>query len=189
MATSATNVRAGLSVVVYTAPVGTTAPTAINGSWAAGWVDLGYTSEDGVKITPSQDTKDIGAHQTLFPVRTISVGRGYEIKFAALEAKSDVFKLAFGGGSFATAGAGAAATATYTPPAASTVNEKALAIEMSDGTNTDRWIFPRTLITDVGDITLKKDEAVMFEMTAKVLVPSSGDIFTFLSSQTTAYPS
>lgn len=185
MATSATNVRAGLSVVVYSAPVGTTAPTTIAASFAAGWIDLGYTTDDGIEITPSQDVKDIKAHQSLFPIRSISTGRKFEIKFTAMEGKSDVFKLAFGGGSFAVA----TSTATYTPAAASTVNEMALAIEMTDGSNTDRWIFPRTLVTDVQAIALKKDEAMQFGMKANVLQPTSGSIFTFLSSQTAAYPS
>lgn len=188
MATSASNVRAGLSVVVYTAATGTSAPTAVNGAWTS-WTDLGYTSEDGISITPSQDTKDLMAHQSLTAVRTISTARNYEIKFTAMESKSEVFKLAFGGGSFATAGTGASATSTYTPPAASDVDEKALGIKMTDGTNTDIWIFPRTLVTSVDDIVLKKDEAVAFGMTVKVLTPTSGNVFTFLSSQTSAYPS
>lgn len=186
MANSATNVRAGLSVTVYTAAIGTVAPTAINGS-LTGWTDLGYVSEDGVSITPSQDVKDIMAHQSLTAVRSISTARNYELKFAAMESKSEVFKLAFGGGSFAVTGTGAAATSTYTPASASAIDERAFIVQMDDGTNKDLWIFPRTLVTDVGDISLKKDEAISYDLTVKVLTPSTGSVFTFLSSQTTAY--
>lgn len=185
MATSATNVRAGLSVVVYSAPVGTTAPTTIAASWAAGWVDLGYTTEDGVSITPSLEKKDLKAHQSLTPIRSIVTGRAYQVKFTSLEAKSDVYKLAFGGGTFTVA----TSTATWTAPSASAVNEMALGIEMTDGSNTDRWIFPRTLVTDVSDIVLKKDEAIEWGFTVEVLTPTSGQAVNFLSSQTSAYPS
>ena len=71
MALNADNVRVGTTGRIYVAPKGTTAPTDLVSAWAAGWVDLGYMSEDGCEMAIATSVDDIKAWQSLSPIRRV----------------------------------------------------------------------------------------------------------------------
>lgn len=186
-ASNSAQVRVGVTGTLYSGVVGTAAaPTTIATAWGGTWTDLGLLDEAGVEITPSIDMKDLPAWQSFYPVRSVVTARSIEVKFSLIQSNSDSFKLAFGGGSFAPT---STTYSTYTPPAASFVDERAIGLELTDGTMIDRWVFPRTIVSSVENLTFKKDESVTFGLTLKVLSPSSGSIFSYISNSTTAYPS
>jgi hypothetical protein len=165
---------------VMVAPVGTTAPTDITTAWAAGWVDLGYTTDDGVVLSPSREVTEIFAWQAVIPVRRIKTSDQLNIGLTLLQLTQQAVQLAFGGGSFA-AGTG---ITTYTPGSAGDIYERALGIEGTDGDRTIRVVIPRVDVSEVGDIPITRTGAAQVPLTFAMLTPSSGARFTIVAEDT-----
>lgn len=70
---------------IYTAAVATTAPTTEVSSLNAAWLDLGYTTDDGVVVTPEWETEEIMAWQTPYPVRRLRISQSAGIQFTLLQ--------------------------------------------------------------------------------------------------------
>lgn len=81
------------------ASVGTTLPTNL-GPLDAAFVVLGYTSEDGVTFSYSENREDIMAWQKATAVRRIVTARGLSTGYELEQWNRDTFALAFGGGSW-----------------------------------------------------------------------------------------
>lgn len=165
---------------VHVAPVGTTGPSDIATALDAAFVDLGYTSEDGIEMTPSVDINEIRAHQALYPVRRNVTGRSLDLGFTVLQWNQEAIKLAFGGGSFATT-VGPPAYHTYTPPAPEDIDYRALALEWQDGTKTYRLHVPKALVTDTSAITLARSDAAGLPLTFSVIATDGADPFSLLT--------
>lgn len=173
-------VRVGITGSLLVAPLGTTVPITTAGAWAAGWVNLGLLDEDSSpELSPSRDITDIRAWQKSFPVRSVKTSDGMEITFALIQKSGTNLKLAFGGGAVASLGGG---DYRYTPPAASFIDERMIGIEVVDGSVIDRFIARRAIVTDTGSIPFKKDEAVKFPLTVKVLEPATGERWELVSN-------
>jgi hypothetical protein len=181
MALDATQVRSGLTGNLYQAPVGTTMPTDTSTALAAAWIELGYVSEDGLTITPSTEVEDIGAWQSLYPVRSVVTGRSLVTSFSLIQRNTVNLELAFGGGVVAVA----SLTSTYSPPTSATVYERAYVFQVNDGTIVDRWLLYRGFPTISGDITFKTDEAAAYSMEIRTLPDTAGLTWKLLSSDTT----
>lgn len=179
MPIDSTQVRVGIAGKFYVAPVGTTAPSNTGSAWPGGWVDLGYLTDDGPALKPTRDTKDIPAWQSYFPVRTIRTSEGQEWTIPLLQRNGSILKLAFGGGSVTALGGG---DYRYSPPTPGTVDERAFGIEVVDGSIIDRYVMQRGMVKDLGDVSFKRDEATMFELTIATLSPSSGDVWQVISN-------
>lgn len=177
MALNADNVRVGLTGRIYMAPKGTTAPTDLTTAWAAGWTDLGYMSDDGVSLEYSTDVEDIGAWQSLSPVRRVLTGVDMTLGFTAIELKNETVRLYFPGATITTA----AGVSTLTIPAAPGPAEYAFGLEWEDGTITNRLVIPRGEVTDRGGITIGRSGAVGLEMTVSAYASSAPEIATWLS--------
>jgi hypothetical protein len=132
---------------IYVAPVGTTAPADIAAAWGAGWIDLGYATEDGVTFTESRTITDLMAWQSFYPVRRVVTAKNTTVAFVLQQWNEDTVKLAFGGGTVTTT-AGPPAHYLYTPPSAETIDERAVGVEWEDGTKIYRLIIPRAVVTD-----------------------------------------
>lgn len=180
MAQDATQVRVGVTGALYTAPLGTSFPTATGTAWPAGWVDLGLLDDGGTpEVTPTRDVKDINAWQKFFPVRTVKTAEGMEWKFTLIQKSGTSLKLAFGGGTVASLGGG---DYRFSPPAASFIDERMVGLEVDDGSIIDRFILARCFVTDTGAIAFKKDEAVSFQLTVRGLEPASGNRWELISN-------
>lgn len=179
MALDATQTRVGVFGRLYVAPVGTAPPAATATAWPAGWVDLGYLTEDGPKLSPQVASKDVKAWQSFFPVRTIVTERGLDVAFKLEQRNGTILKLAFGGGTVTALGGG---DYKYAPPAASFIDERAFGIEVDDGTIIDRYLCYRGVVKDVGDLTFKKDEATTYDLKASLLAPATGDLWNLISN-------
>lgn len=166
--TDYTEVRVGATGQIYIAPVGTTAPTTTVGQWPAGWIPLGSITEDGPSMTPSMDVSEIKEWQSLYPIRRVVNGRGLDWKFKVQQRNQTTFLLAFGGGTIAETAPGSTVF-TYTPPSAAFIDERAFGLEVQDGSIIDRYILTRGMVTNIGDITFKRDEATGFELTVSAL--------------------
>lgn len=149
---------------VYVAPLGTTGPTNIATALNAAFIDLGYTSADGVQITPGLSTNPIMAWQSFYPIRRIVTERSFEIGLTLLEWSDVSLKLALGGGSVATAGS----IYTYTPPAPEEIDYRAMVLAWQDGTKSYRLHLPRVMVSDVGAMNLQRSDAAGIPLTFQV---------------------
>ena len=162
---------------VLIAATGTTAPTDTTTAWAAGWKNLGYTTDDGVMLRPNLEVTDITAWQSFEPVRRVVTSRGLTVAFTLLQMTQEALQLAFNGGSFA-AGTG---ITTYTPGSAGSIYERALGVEAVDGDKIVRLVVPQVDISDVGDIPFTKTGAANIPLTLAMLNTAGGAPFTIIA--------
>lgn len=162
---------------VYVADLGATEPTDTTTPWDADWVELGYTTDAGVTITPGQTITDIPAWQSRYPVRRIVTAETFDVAFGLLQWNQDTLSLAFRGGSWV--------GDVYTPGAAGVVDERALGIEAIDGDKITRIIIPRGMVTDVGGINLVRTGGNPLPLTFSALA-SDSDPFTIIADWASA---
>src|SRR6185295_16428001 len=99
---------------VYSAPSNTPQPTDIDNPGSA-WTKLGLISEDGATWTPpAEETSEIKAWQSAYPVRIVTTGLSTSLQFALMEWDRVSLPFALGGGSFTDDGT----ITTFHPPAA-----------------------------------------------------------------------
>lgn len=181
MALNADNVRVGLNGNIYMAPKGTTAPTDLDTAWAAGWLDLGYMSEDGVSLEFSTDVQDITAWQSLSPVRRVLTSVDMTMGFTAIELKTSTVKLYFPGATMTDV---SGTVHKLDIPAAPGPQEYAFGLEWIDGAIKNRLVIPRGEVTERGAITIGRSDAVGLEMTVSAYASSAPEIAIWLSNDT-----
>jgi hypothetical protein len=157
---------------VRVAPVGTTQPTTPTGAPAAGWVDLGYVSEDGVTFTDSKDIEDVLAWQSFYPVRKIVTGKEATLAFVLREWDERTIPLAFGGGTLSSPSAG---VWRYVPPEPGTLDLRAMMIDWQDGAKNYRLIIPRGLVTEAVESNLTRTAAADLPITFAAIPLSTTD--------------
>lgn len=179
MANDADNVRVGLNGSVYIAPKGTTAPTDLDTAWGAGWVDLGYLSDDGVSMEYSTDSEDINAWQSLSPVRKVLTSVDMTLGFTAIELKTATMTLYFPS---ATMSDVSGTVHQLSIPAAPSPDERAIGLEWIDGDIKNRLIISRGEVTERGAITIGRSAAVGLEMTVSAYADTAPEIAVWLSN-------
>src|SRR5690606_3573498 len=97
MAKDATKVRVALTGTVYVAPEGTAFPTAISDAPGEDWVDLGYTTEDGVEFTFGKEITNIMGWQSRDPLRKLVTEEPKSFSMTLRQLESATFLAAFGG--------------------------------------------------------------------------------------------
>lgn len=175
MALDPDNVRVGLTGAVYTAPIGTTAPTDSSSSFAAGWEDLGWIDENGVTESYSDNVKEIKGWQGGATVRRVISSSEATLKFTAIESNPLVLELYHKGD---TVGSNKIEVHAPTP------DERAFAIDVIDGANHLRLYVPRGEVTERGDIVYKSDDAVAYELTVTCYPDADGLVLVKFSDDT-----
>lgn len=156
----------GANGTVRVAPLGTTQPADIDAAFAAGWTDLGFTSEDGVTITDSKTLETIPVWQLFYPARRIVTERDFTVAFTLRQFSGAQVEFAFGGGSVSADGAG---KFRYTPPAPETLDERMLSVEWLDGDTTFRLIIPKGMVTENVETKLVRTAAADLPITFGVI--------------------
>lgn len=170
MAGTTTNARSWTAADVYTAPLGTTAPTDVSTAWAsvsASWLAVGLLSEDGMSLENSETITRHYAYGNIY-VRAMRSKRTETFKFAVLEDNTTVFGLLRPGSSYSTSGG--VTTRTLKSP---TTNIRAFGLERVDGSITSRLIIPRGEVMTVGPETMTDDGLVMRELTVEIYAGTS----------------
>lgn len=170
MAGNTANPRVWVGATVFTAVLGSTAPTDVTTAWAAAWKDLGLIGEDGISHAREQDQDDKYAHGGIL-VRTVRSKFKRTFTVVALEDTPAVFDLLNPGSTAATV-TGLTTRAVKKP----TVDPRAFGIELIDGTVTKRYVVPRAEVTDVGETTFDDTELQAVEFTVTVY-PSAAGLF------------
>ena len=170
-----TNVSAatpGVSGAIYRAPTGTALPsdavTALGGSY----VELGYISEDGLVNTNSPETeniKDWGGTDVL----NVLTEKTDEFQCTLIEVlNEDVLKAVYGANNVT----GTLATGITVTANADEQEEAIWVVDMVMRNGVlKRIVIPNGKISELGDITYKRDEAVGYEITLTGLADSSGN--------------
>lgn len=173
MPLDSSDVRVASDGRIYVGNVGVAAPAFGIAPATADWSDLGYASEDGVSLSPSLDTDEINAWQSAVPVRRIVTGSSLEIGFTLLQSNTVNLGLFFNA---TIVEEGVAPNQTYRLdiPIAPTPLERALLIEWKDGTETFRLYVPKAALSETGEATLARGDAVGLEMTFTALPPATG---------------
>lgn len=152
---------------VWVAPEGTPMPTDL-APLDDPWNDMGYVSEDGVTFTISRDQEDIGAWQSLEPVRVLVTSEPKVIAFELMEFDTESLLLAFRGGEVA-----GTTVKTYTPPDPGAEDTRAMVIDGIDGDSTFRFAFPRVGLQGDVEWSLVRSDAIRLPLEFQVLASST----------------
>lgn len=145
----------------YSAPSGTPAPTDLAAIGAA-WTKLGLISEDGATWQlPTEETTDIKAWQSPFPVRKVTTSLDTSVSFALMEWDRISLPFALGGGTFSENGE----VVTFHPPGAGEAESKALFVLVKDGPILFGIYFPNGRITSRDDANFQPDEPALLSVT------------------------
>lgn len=151
---------------VYTAAAGTAPPTDLD-TPGVGWTKLGLISEDGASWTlPTEESTDIKAWQSPFPIRKVTTSMDTSVSFALMEWDRDTIPFALGGGSF-TDGVN---IVTYSPPKPGESESRAIFLYVKDGGISFGIYYPKGRVTDRGETSFKPDEAALLDITFSVEV-------------------
>lgn len=162
----------GVSGAIYRAPTGTTLPTDASTALDNAFVELGYVSEDGLVNTNSPETeniKDWGGTDVL----NVLTEKTDEWQCTLIEVLNvNVLKAIYGASNV---------TGTLTTGITVTANtdeqeEAAWVVDMVMRNGVlKRAVIPNGKISELGDITYKRDEAVGYEITLTGLADASGN--------------
>lgn len=162
MAGDTSNPRVWANADVFTAPLGTTAPTDIATVFSGAWDDLGLMSEDGFTEAQSDTQDDKYAYGGIL-VRTTRSKHKRTMKVIALEDNPIVFALVNPGSDVSTTSA--ITTRNVKVPV---TDRRAFALELRDGNITKRRIIPSGEILAIGDIAISDSQMVAYEMTITI---------------------
>jgi len=162
-----TEVVVGANGRIFVGPTTATAPTDIDDidTLDALFVEVGFVSEAGAKITDSKTVVNIEAWQSFYPIRRIVTAREFMVDFAMRQWNGDNVEFAFGGGSIVTTANGF----EYTPPDPEVIDERSLILWWADGTKTYLLYVPRGMATANTEATLSRAAAADLAVTFSAL--------------------
>lgn len=164
MANDAGKIVVGANGTIYVGATTATAPTNAtsalpqpaypNAQTSAQYVELGFVTENGVTVTPSQVSTPIMAWQSAFSVRQIITSRGLELDFVLREFNAISLPFAFGGGTLAeVADTG---VFSYVPPEPEETDPRSLVVDWADGTRHYRLYVPNGQVTDLSGFSVSR---------------------------------
>jgi len=163
---NASEIRVAGTGTIYVAPAHTAAPADFTKGWDAPWVNLGYTTSDGVKFVKKDKLDPVDTWQSVAAIRYVFSDRDFSVKFSMLQINSDTLPFFF------SAGVKAPGTLSLEIAAAPTVDERALGIEFSDGPNvTHRFYVPRGAVTETEETAVTRTAAIKLGVTFTALTP------------------
>lgn len=168
-----TAVKPKVGGAISIAPLGTTLPTAADGTLNEAFKNFGYVSENGVTRSFDLSTETVKAWGGDV-VMVLDNGRTETFQFSLLEATSvDAMKLVNGDGNVT--GGDLASGISVTSNNAELVGH-AFVIDMIEHQNTlHRIVIPNGVVTDIGDITYVDNEALQSSVTITAVADSSGN--------------
>lgn len=140
--------------------------------WGSDWVDLGYTSTDGVTFSKKDKLDPVETWQSISPARFVYADRDLTLKFSMLQFNEDTLPFFLGGKKTDFRGNATTGVYEFDVPDGPTFDERALGLEFTDGANvTYRFVIPRGQVTATDDIKLARKAAAMLGVTFTALSP------------------
>lgn len=174
MTKKSSEVRVAGTGELFLAPVGSTLPTSAGAALDAAFKGYGYTTEDGVSLSKSDEREGIPAWQSLTPVRFIYTGRELTVGCEFLQSNKDILKLWLGSGDYAADGNATDPGFRADIPIDPQDQQFALVLEWKDGDIVSRLVVPQVELTETGDVTLAR-QATSFPVTFSAVAPDTGD--------------
>lgn len=171
---------------VYIGAVGATAPTSeVSALAAATWFGLGYHTEDGASINQSPEVIRHKAWQTKADVRRTRESDILQISFGLIQWNEQSVPLAFGGGTVSEPSAG---KYKYVPPTAGAAeNEKALILDIVDGSTVLRFYVPRGTVVEGVESQFTRSQMGALPITFEAMEPDDGTAQWSLFTNSTAF--
>jgi hypothetical protein len=169
----------GANGKVMVASPGAALPTDVVAPWPAGWVDLGFLTEAGVKLTDGRTMAEAKAWQSTYSVRRLVASKQSKAAFTLTQWDKVTVPLAFGGGKVSVLGAG---VYRYAPPAPGSVDERALGVEWADGTRVYRLVIPLGMAVDPVASDIARTKEAELPIGFEVTTPAVGQDPWFLLS-------
>lgn len=159
---------------VYVGPTTATLPTSEEASLDAAFVDLGYTTEDGVTVSPNMSTESVQPWQSFYSVREIVTERELTISFELLQFNAENAVLAFGGGTVTETSSG---KFKMVPPSPEVVDKRTAVVDWQDGDKNYRLVIPVCMMSEGGEFNLSRTSPTTLAITLKALGVDSEDPF------------
>src|SRR3954452_20810030 len=158
---------------ISVAPLATAAPADEVAALNAGFVDLGYTTEDGFTFRYNEDKGEVRAWQSGYRIRSIVNQRNAELAFVLEQWNKESMRLAFGGGTFTTVTAG---HFKFTPPGINdAIYQRELVVSFNDGAKHYRIVVPKAEVTDQVETQLQRGQQSNLPLTLTVIGADVGD--------------
>lgn len=180
MTLNADNVRSALTGAVYVAPSGTTYPADPTSAWDAGFLDLGYLSEDGITEAHSADWNQIRAWQNRTVVRQLLTGSEATFAFTLLETTATGLEVYHGGSVVVDQGGDVYRMEVVEPEE----DYRVWGLDVVDGDDHIRIIIPDGTVTETGDIVYQNGEAVGYPITVSARSDTNGLVAIKMSDST-----
>lgn len=158
MALTSGNVDVAVTGTVSYGPTATAAPTTAISVLAAGFLDVGYISEDGVAEVRDRSTNNIIAWQGASVVRTVVTEASISVSFTMIEANKNSIEL------FYAATVSAVDGSVAIVPSA-TGGRRSFVIDYVDGAKFVRLYIPSGEVLEVGESKLVSGDAVGYNVT------------------------
>lgn len=155
---------------VFRAPIGTTLPTSADATLDAGFLPMGYVSEDGVVNSNSPSAETIKAWGGDI-VKVLYTERPDEFKFTLIESKRVGVKKAVYGQNNVT---GTLSTGIATSVKGDAPESGSWVIDMVEGNTLKRIVIPEAAVTELEDINYKDDEVIGYGVTLTAVTDSTG---------------
>lgn len=159
---------------IFTAAVGSTAPTDAVTALAGAFTSSGYVSEDGLTLNGNKSATKV-RDWSKSVVKVLSESYEPEVSFELLELSEEGLVQALGTSAVtataATAGHGNQLSITFT---GATPEAKAWAFNMKDGIAKVRLYIPCGVVTNVPDMTFTAGDVIKVPITIACLPDSSG---------------
>ena len=173
-----TEIRIAGTGNVWWAPAGTT--TKDTAALASPWVNLGFTSSDGVKFNKKDKNDPVDTWQSMAPARFMLSDRDLTLKFQLLQINKDTFPFYLGLPSASVVSSGSQTETTAQKiditGAPGGQDQRALAIDFTDNNGTKdlryRLVIPYGAVSEVEELSLTRTGAVKLGVTFTAL---SGD--------------
>lgn len=158
-------ITVGANGTVWTAPLGTAFPVTPTAAPAAGWVDLGYTNEDGLTVVDSKTLEPIAVWQLFYPARRLITERDFTVAYVLRQWAKATVELAYGGATVTDLGSG---VFRLDPPAPETIDDRQHMFDWVDGTKHYRLILPKGLVTENVESQITRTAAANLPITVGV---------------------
>jgi hypothetical protein len=177
MSLAADEVRVGITGELFSAPVGTTAPTDSSTALDAAFTGHGYVSDDGVTETWDDSVDTIVAWQNATTVRASRTESTMTLACTLLQTRGSNLELFYPGSSVEANGD--EYKIEVKPP---TSDRREFVLNVVDGDDLIRIYVGNGELTDRGDVPYKNGDAVMYPVTITAFPDTNGNLMVKFSN-------
>lgn len=171
MALVADEVRVGITGELFSAPLGTTAPTDASTALNAAFIGHGYVSEDGVTENWDDSVDTIVAWQNAVTVRAVRTESTLTLACTLIQTRGSNLELFYPGSSVV-----ANLTEWKIDVKPPTSDKRAFVLNVVDGSEIIRIYLGNAELTERGEVPYQNGDAVMYPVTITAYPDDNGNL-------------